>query len=228
MMWTMARHPGDMFLSGRCRRVLAEQRWAENGKLHVFDTKNSAVMPGTVAHNRDQLDKSEFLSSARSGRLLGPLSGLDPVYGEAQKLKVLSIGPRTEMELLHLIGLGFLAGNIHAVDLISSSPLITPGDMHALPFDNNEFDVVISSWVLNYSRDPLLACGEMERVAKPGALIAVGVTYEPTPDADSKIVGSMQSTAEGLSKLFPTPHTVHFSNTPNGRGPVMLIIRLNK
>jgi len=79
-------------------------------------------MSGTITHNRKELEKDDFGSSRRTIRLLNPLSSLEPVYSFAAQLSVLSIGPRTEMEIFHLMGIGFSFKNIRAVDLISSSP----------------------------------------------------------------------------------------------------------
>jgi ubiquinone/menaquinone biosynthesis C-methylase UbiE len=52
-----------------------------------------------------------------------------------------------------------------AVDLISYSPWITPGDMHKLPFDDNTFDIIVLGWVLGYSSTPGQVANEVLRVA---------------------------------------------------------------
>lgn len=126
------------------------------------------------------------VSCARSLRLIKPLSTIETIrpLEEAEvkggaladldyecNAKVLSIGPRTEGELFCLRGYGFKASNIRGLDLISYSPYIDVGDMHAMPYNNDSFDVILSSCVLGYSLEPQKACDEMLRVAKEGALI---------------------------------------------------------
>lgn len=231
----LLQNPSDFFLSRACRRYMAVTRWNESGK-HITEhgEVTEGVMPGAIAHNRQELDQDIFGSSQRTTRLLGPLSALDPVYGAARHLKVLSIGPRTEMELFHLMGIGFELENISALDLISCSELITPGDMHSLPYPDKSFDVVISSWVLNYSKTPQIAVNEMVRVTKSGGLIAIGVTHAPghgdgTEISDhgaTNIIGSMVHSSKQLEALIGEKLSqVLFQSEPGGmkRGPVMLI-----
>lgn len=235
----LSQHPTDILLSEPCRRFLAQDRWVSSTKaLNIHETQTEGVMPGTVTHNRAELDQNIFGSSRRSQRLLNPLSGLEPVYSAAGNLKVLSIGPRTEMELFHLMALGFRAENISALDLISSSPMIQAGDMHAMPYPDRSFDVVISSWVLNYSKTPQLAVDEMKRVCVPGGLIAIGLTYAParghgtaiTDPGETNIIGSMQRSAGDLLALLgDRVSDVHYQSTPprdDVPGPVMVIARM--
>ena len=46
------------------------------------------------------------------------------------------------------------------------------GDVHALPFDDAEFDVVHAHQVLQHVVDPVAALREMARVAQPGGVVA--------------------------------------------------------
>lgn len=228
----LSQTPTDVFLSWSVRQHIAKTRWEASAKiLDIHAVTTAGVMPGTIRHNSTETQNSVFGSARRSQRLLGPLSGLDPVYSGAAGLKVLSIGPRTEMEIFHLIGLGFKPENIKALDLISSSPMIEKGDMHAMPYDADSFDVVISSWVLNYSSEPQIAVNEMLRVVKPGGLIAIGVTYAPPDERpDPTIIGSMQRNCADIRRYF---HGTYFESllmvdppSDNHRGPVMLIARV--
>ncbi|MBX7200326.1 MAG: class I SAM-dependent methyltransferase [Rhodospirillaceae bacterium] len=162
----LTKRPTDLFLSSACRRYFA---WS-NTKLRratptAFGKPSDAVMPGTVAHNRIQIDDESFESGTRTARLINPLAALDDIFVRADTRKVLSIGPRTEIELLHLVAVGVLLENIKAIDLISNSPWIELGDMHQLPYPDRSFDITISGWVLGYSRDPQKAIDEMVRVA---------------------------------------------------------------
>lgn len=47
------------------------------------------------------------------------------------------------------------------------------GDVHALPFADDTFDVVHAHQVLQHVADPVRALAEMRRVAKPGGIVAV-------------------------------------------------------
>lgn len=46
------------------------------------------------------------------------------------------------------------------------------GDVYALPFDDDSFDVVHAHQVLQHLADPVAALAEMARVARPGGLVA--------------------------------------------------------
>lgn len=183
------------------RQFIAKTRWLRNGKpLSIYAGELSdGVTGGAIDHNRKELDENGFGSSTRTARLLYPLAALSPVFDRAPRLKVLSIGPRTEMELLHLVALGFSSENIFALDLISSSPFIDLGDMHKLPYADDFFDVVISSWVINYSRTPDVALKEMTRVAKQGALIAVGSSHAHQADHTHLAAENTPTLIDGVS-----------------------------
>ena len=219
--------PGEMLSSAHARQVLCKMRF--DGDVRVHGDISAGVMPGTVAHNREPIDTREFLSCYRTQRLIGPLSALDPVYNRAPTLKALLIGPRTEMEIFHLFALGFRPENVTAVDLISSSPLIDTGDMHALPYADASFDVVICGWVLGYSSTPGAATAEMHRVAKPGALIAVGHTHEPGFRAyGTEIAGCDFANVSDLVSFFRPIKQVCFQQSPppGEKGVVVMIVRL--
>lgn len=222
------------------RQFLAKTRWLRSGKpVSIFSGELSeGVTGGTINHNRKELDEKGFASAARTSRLLYPLAALSPVFDRAPSLKVLSIGPRTEMELLHLLAIGFRAENIFAVDLISSSPFIDLGDMHKLPYANDEFDVVISSWVINYSRTPDLALKEMTRVAKRGALLAIGSSHAHAPDnthiasenSETLIDGVSFGNSSDLLARMPagSKFDVHFVQEPRhfNAGKLMVVFSL--
>lgn len=53
-------------------------------------------------------------------RLIRPLPIIDPVYERASELKILSVRPRKENELLHLAAYGFDLDYIEAIDLVSN------------------------------------------------------------------------------------------------------------
>ena len=91
-------------------------------------------------------------------------------------LKILSIGPRTEIEFYYLwLFFGFSWKNIWGADLVSTNPQILCADMsRKLPFEDNSFDVIVACHALEKSRDPKRTRDEIWRVAKPGAKVLVG------------------------------------------------------
>lgn len=239
MLALLRSNPTDILLSERCRKHLAKARWLKGGRqLRTLAEPSAGVMPGTVVHNRRELVQDAFSSSRRTQRLIGPLSGLDPVFTIPERLSALSIGPRTEMELLHLVGIGFKPENVRAIDLISSSPLMDVGDMHSLPYPDQSFNVVISGWVLTYSKDPARAVREMVRVCAPGGLIAIGGSSAPDypagyvadPKGEKEIVGSMVRRASEYADMIGSNlKAIHFQQDARGgdaTSPVMLIARI--
>jgi SAM-dependent methyltransferase len=127
------------------------------------------------------------LAVNRSHLLVRPLSVIETLPVDA---RLLSIGPRTEGELFNLCAHGFMLNRLRGLDLISYSPRIDLGDMHAIPHADSSLDAVILGWVLAYSEEPERAAREVIRVARPGGVIAVGVEYSPqTQDEVIRDVG---------------------------------------
>lgn len=147
------------------------------GGVRTFDS-GDGVAANTVDHNLKGL---RDLAVARSLYLLRPVSVLDDVPTDAD---VLLIGPRTEGEILALLAHGFDLRRTRAVDLISYSPWVDLGDMHALPYERHSFDVVVAGWVLAYSEQKSRAAAEIVRVARPGATVAVGVEWNSRSDVE--------------------------------------------
>lgn len=166
------------------------------------------VAASTVNHNlRGMLD----LHVERSVRLIYPV--ITALLGDRQdpaNKTVLSIGPRTEGELWNLVAYGFRRRNIKALDLISYSPMIDLGDMHQMPYPDDTFDVLIAGWVINYSDAKQRGAHEMLRVAKPDAIVAIGVEWSrKTPEQIAAertgyIVGSanLLLTVDAILDLF--------------------------
>ena len=236
MMRLLAANPQDFFLSPVCRQFFSRDTF-EKRAAPVRELQDTAdgTMPGTISHNRRAIDGAVFKSPHRTLRLINPLSSIQDVFLGAARMKVLSIGPRTDMELLHLVGVGFKPGNITGLDLISTTPWIDLGDMHALPYPAQSFNVVVSGWVLGYSSNAQKAMDEMLRVVKPGGLLAIGCTYNPEAaaieyqDADAKIQGRIFRKVSELTDMIGSRlDKIYFQHEPdeNEKSVVMLIARI--
>ena len=74
---------------------------------------------------------------------------------------------------------------------LSGQVELTTGDVMALPFDDDSFDVVHAHQVLQHLSDPVGALTEMRRVARPGGIVAVrdavysAMTWFPEPEGMS-------------------------------------------
>jgi SAM-dependent methyltransferase len=139
---------------------------------------DEAVAENTVSHNLRGL---RDLAVNRSHLLVRPLSVVEWLDAGA---RVLSVGPRSEGELLSLAAHGFTWSRIEALDLISYSPKVRLGDMHRTDYPDATFDAIVLGWVIAYSEEPARAAREMVRITRPGGLIAVGVEYSPRSQDD--------------------------------------------
>jgi SAM-dependent methyltransferase len=77
-------------------------------------------------------------------------------------------------------------------------------DVHALPFEDDAFDVVHAHQVLQHLRDPVVALREMVRVTRPGGTVAVrdgdygAFTWSPAPDGLARWLERYRSVAVSL------------------------------
>lgn len=213
------------------------------GNVRTVDSQQS--VKETLQHNLKSL---KDFSNNRIELLIRPLS----VIETARTAKsVLLIGPRNENDLLIASAFFDLPLDcIRGLDLISYSKQIDLGDMHDMPYENEQFDVVICGWTLSYSNDPQQLANEMMRVCKPKGLIAVGVEYsELDEEGYQQLLGySLEipgvqriNTAAQIESLFEQHFgNIHFSHDaplklchkPEGRvhnpSSVASIFSLNK
>lgn len=208
-------------------------------RLAVAAGTHPAVAKNALEHNLRGMRRS-IRRVGRSTVLIRPLSVIPRIHRDLVDTRVLSIGPRSEAELLCLAAYGFRWSNITGVDLFSYSPRIDVGDMHALTYADDSFDVVIASRVLGYSNAPEFAAGEMVRVARPGALIAINVgDRQPgnpsATDLDYQPGGDrVYASVHDVLALFGD-HVghVYFSSDPSletgsRRGPILAIFAVRK
>lgn len=137
-------------------------------RLRAHISSSGDIGVNTVHHNALRLGSFKKLIVNRSNLLLYPLSAIAINRGSS----VLCIGPRTEGELLNYRGLGFR--NVRGLDLLSYSPWIDVGDMHAMPYPDGTFAVTLFSFCLSYSNNRPKAAAEAVRVTRNGGIIGVG------------------------------------------------------
>lgn len=224
------KRPQDLFLIDFARRQIAHGRYMKaKEKLKISDDHDS-LFAGALDHNLKGLENFEAI--ARTNRLIRPLYAIDRVFFEAHKLKVLSVGPRTEMELFSLVGQGFAPKNIKGLDLFSYSDWIDVGNMHHMPYADNSFDVVIAGWVLTYSSDPDQACREFLRVVGDRGIIAIGATVlaDAKRPADGRTDKHYPRTADLLAVFGSAVRNVYVrhDSEPGEDGRTIVIFDVKK
>lgn len=170
----------DLFRIPAIRDALTLDRFQ-----HLFDAEikqsHSDLSSGvTIEHNTD-IERMFFADlSNRPDLISNVLTSLNEVRQNASRMRVLSVGARTEAEIFSLVNAGFRLPNIECIDLFSYSPLIKIGDIHNIQYPNDSFDIVLCGWVLEFCSDFEAACEELKRVCKPNGYIAIGGMHHPS------------------------------------------------
>ena len=73
------------------------------------------------------------------------------------------------------------------------------GDMMALPFEDGEFDVVVSTYSLCPLYDPAIGARELYRVTRPGGLLAAAHSTNP----DNPLIRSIADLVESIAWKIP-------------------------
>lgn len=175
----IAKHPESLLEVSAIRRMIAHNRLQRTSKedIKTMNNHDAAVIKNAIEHNVQGLEGGVALG--RPDFLVRVLQSIEFAALNASQLKVLSVGPRSEAEIMALFAAGFAPKNVRGLDLISYSPYVDLGDMHEMPYGDGIFDIVILGWVLAYSKDNPKVAREVLRVCKPGALVAVGCEYNP-------------------------------------------------
>lgn len=157
--------------------------------IKTLNGESPQIIQFAVEHNLAGLKDGQALH--RPDLLVRVLQSIGYIYTFASTLKVLSVGPRSEAEILSLVAAGFLPANIRGLDLISYSPFVDLGDMHQMPYKDNSFDVAVLGWVLAYSKDIKKAVSEVVRVTKSGGMVAIGCEYNPATSEELTAGGAL-------------------------------------
>jgi len=163
----------ELLMVRMIRTVVGKLRFWYYAKIlrQVRTRESKDAIEHTVGHN---LKAIAAFGLTRMDKLIKPLSVIESIGKDS---KILVIGPRNEDDILNLIGNGFKSGNITGLDLISYSPFIEVGDMHATRFPDAYFDVIICGWTLSYSNQPAKCAQEMIRITKDHGVVAIAVEY---------------------------------------------------
>jgi SAM-dependent methyltransferase len=118
------------------------------------------------------LAKDDGLLPPRARRLI------DAVTSHLQngESRILCIGCRNTAELDCFLDQGFR--HVTGIDLFSPRADIQVMDMHAMSFPSDSFDLVYASHSLEHALEPARVIGEITRVAKPGAIVAIEVPLD--------------------------------------------------
>ncbi|NNG34228.1 methyltransferase domain-containing protein [Nakamurella aerolata] len=141
------------------------------------------------SHRRRTAENSAsyLIPELRAGhRVLDVGSGAGTITADLARLVAPGVVTALESdpEALRLTASELAAHNLESVELVV-------GDVHRLPFDDDEFDVVHAHQVLQHVADPVQALREMARVTRPGGIVAArdadyaGFTWYPElPELD--------------------------------------------
>ena len=229
----MRLNPGFLLQVRDVRQALAGERAA-----NLMASKRLEKIEGgsNVAHNTVGYNIEGAITAAALDRpavMVNVVTSIERVWKNLSNLDVLSIGPRSEIEIFALLAAGFDAARIKALDLFSYSPYVQMGDMHAMPYPDNSFDVVFVGWVLSYSRDQAQAAREILRVCRNRTIVVLAGDYsDDTRDRSTfkNDTTHMQSTAQLLKLFEGHVGKTYFQHEPEQPeiGMVMTVFEIKK
>jgi SAM-dependent methyltransferase len=191
---------------------------------------------GVSGHQHNVKGMLDGRPSDRILKLIQPLAVIDRLTPSSS---VLAIGCRFETDLLYLTAYGFAPENIRGLDMLSYSPWVDLGNMHAMPYKDSSWDAVLLGWVLTYSDDPKRAAREIVRIVRPGGLVAIGLTCYPDALIESlrregKLMGTtgqIQSVRDVLDQFGDHIERIYFQHDVSDRskqGPTLVIFAVKK
>jgi len=133
--------------------------------------RNEQVEQQVIPYSLRKAERLGSFDRVRSERLINIVRTVGNL--DVSSAKILSVGPRSEFELMLLNTYGFRWSNIESIDLVSYSPLIKLMDMNNMSYGDNEFDIIFSAYTVRYSTDLQKTCDEIVRCIKPNGLVAI-------------------------------------------------------
>ena len=101
-------------------------------------------------------------------------------------------------------------------------------DIHRMSFEDSSFDTIICGWVLTYCYDLEKAISEIIRVAKNGALIAIGFSIPP-PIEKSNPINKISRLRGGLGELLnlfgSTVDTIYWQREGGERASIIFRVK---
>lgn len=220
MIWLRLFSKPNLLLQVReVRQILAKQRAKKLitvKSVRKFESGGEQIAKNTLQYNLEAAISAADLD--RPSIMFGVVSGIEKVWKNRATFDVLSIGPRSEIEIFGLVGAGFDVKRIRAVDLFSYSPYVEVGDMHCLPYPDNSFDIVFLGWVLSYSTNQKLVANELLRVCKDKGIIVIAGDYSDSSRDDllfNNTTTHMQSTSQILGLFDAKVGHVYFRHEPS-------------
>ena len=210
-------NPMHLLQIKKVRQLLAKQRAAA---LMARSELKRASGGEDVAYNTIEYNIKGAIEAAdldRPARMVNVVTSVERIWKNISALDVLTIGPRSEIEIFALLAAGFVAPRLKALDLFSYSPYVDVGDMHATPYPDNSFDVIFFGWVLSYSRNQRAAAQEILRVSRDRTVIAIAGDYsDDTRDRSffRNDTTHMQSTDQILSLFDGHVGKIYFRHDP--------------
>lgn len=216
--WKLRSDPNCLLQISEVRQIIAQYRAVPLIRKAV---KKSDSTHGAIAKNTLEYNLHGALTASALDRpqiMFGVVSSIERVNRHRAVMDVLSVGPRSEIEIFGLLGAGFSIDRIKAVDLFSYSPYVDIGDMHNLPYPNASFDIIFLGWVLSYSRDQQAVAKEIMRVAKDCAIIVLAGDY--SDDSRNRVAFEnttthMQSVEQLLSLFEGCVQNIYFRHDPS-------------
>jgi hypothetical protein len=219
----------DQFLQvSAARQVIARAR--AKMLLNRSDVKRVVGLGEHVAHNTLDYNIDGARTAAdldRPAIMTNVVMGIEWIRQNVKNLDVLSIGPRSEIEIFALMGAGFSDDRVRAVDLFSYSPYVDVGDMHDLPYQANSFDIVFLGWVLSYSKDQSVVAREVLRVCRDRALVVLAGDYSDDSrvgETFKKEATHMQSCDQLLALFSGHVGRVYFRHDPEPERNVWMVM----
>jgi SAM-dependent methyltransferase len=151
--------------------------WRRAGETRHWLTLRRRLEAGRPDEYREYLETQlrRSLSKRANDPGIGARVLIDAVAQSAgeRRSSILCVGCRNPVELDEFRARGF--ENVVGIDLFSQRDDILVMDMHELTFPDDSFDVVYASHALEHAYDVGAVVGQIARVGREGALVAVEV-----------------------------------------------------